>query len=34
MTAAWQRENMSRKRLAILPGLSNYDIFNLKKQHT
>ena len=25
--AGWQRENMSRNRLAILPGLTNYDIF-------
>ena len=25
--AGWQRENMSRNRLAILPGLTHYDIF-------
>ena len=25
--AGWQRENMARSRLAILPGLTNYDIF-------
>ncbi len=25
--AGWQRENMARNRLAILPGLTHYDIF-------
>jgi len=25
--AGWQRENMSKNRLAILPGLTHYDIF-------
>ena len=25
--AGWQRENMARSRLAILPGLTHYDIF-------
>ena len=25
--AGWQRENMSRNRLAILPGVTHYDIF-------
>ena len=25
--AGWQRENMPRNRLAILPGLTHYDIF-------
>ena len=25
--AGWQRENMSRNRLAILPGLTHYDNF-------
>jgi pimeloyl-ACP methyl ester carboxylesterase len=25
--AGWQRENMSRNRLSILPGLTHYDIF-------
>jgi len=25
--AGWQREHMSQNRLAILPGLTHYDIF-------
>ena len=25
--AGWQRENMPRNRLAILPGLTHYDIY-------
>jgi hypothetical protein len=25
--AGWMRENMARNRLAILPGLTHYDIF-------
>ncbi|HEX6790531.1 MAG TPA: alpha/beta hydrolase, partial [Candidatus Krumholzibacteria bacterium] len=25
--AGWNRENMSKNRLAILPGLTHYDIF-------
>jgi pimeloyl-ACP methyl ester carboxylesterase len=25
--AGWQRENMSKNRLAILPGVTHYDMF-------